>query len=77
MSIILKLLKKFLSGPVQSGPIASLVRHAIGALSGALLALGLSEEVVAPFSQAAEQTILALLGLLLSYALSRINKKED
>lgn len=71
-----KLLFKLFGGGLLSQALSALIRHALSALSGVLLGLGISGEVVASWISSSEQLFLALGGLLIAYLMSLANKNK-
>lgn len=56
--------------------IAALFRHLLGSLGGALLGLGLTNEVVTNFISSSEQVLVGIAGMLVAYLLSLANAKK-
>ena len=56
--------------------VGGLVRHGLSALSGLMVGAGLAADVVVPFINASEQFALGVVGVVVAYGLSLIEKKR-
>lgn len=74
--MLTKLFAKLFGGGLLAQAFGSLIRHGLTALSGILLGMGISGDVVSLWVTSSEQLLLALSGILIAYIMSLINKNK-